>query len=101
MSKLLFLSKGTVAPKDAQKVYFCAHADDVLAYLKPLGEKVLTQGNCVVFYPENADAPFTKDDEVQLAEMQAFIVPVTHRLLSESNRALEKEIPFAIRRQAG
>ena len=97
MAKLSFLSKGFIASQDAQKIYFSAHIDDITLYLENLSEKIIKFDNCVVYYNDVENDVFTEEDEIQLLKMHAFIVPVTSRLLSEKNRALDKEIPFAIK----
>ncbi len=96
MLKLKFISSGSIVPRDAQKIYFSCHEKDLTVYLNDISDIVLEYGNCAVFYNSAPSSSFDEEDKVALSEMQAFIVPVTHRFLSEESRSLNYEVPFAV-----
>ena len=85
-------------PQGKQKVYFCCHPDDFADTFDLLcGDIVSRESNCAIYYEADPHGGYDREELLfQLGEMQLFIVPVTKRLLSEPNRAMELELPFAL-----
>ena len=95
MKVLSYKPQSVKNPQGKQKVYFCAHPDDYLL-LDEIGKEILSRQSCCVWY----DSDPTAECDIQellslLSGMQLFAVPVTTKLLTQSNRAMDAEIKFA------
>ncbi len=97
MSELKYRLLSGDDPQGKQKVYFCCHPDDFADTFDLLCEDIFgRESNCAVYYEADPHGSYDREELLfQLGEMQLFIVPVTQRLLSEPNRAMELELPFA------
>lgn len=93
MPDLLFKTRGMSDPQGKPRVYFCSHPDDFNLYFARVSEELLAKQNCAVWYSPG-DA--TRELELELGQMQLFVMPVTTRLLTTPNRALDWEFPFAM-----
>ncbi|MBQ9746828.1 MAG: TIR domain-containing protein [Clostridia bacterium] len=82
--------------KDTPKVYFCAHPRDFAIYFNEIKEDILAGHNCSVWYDdEPSDGIDMEMRFADLAGMNLFVVPVTAKLMTEPNLAMDSEIPFA------
>ena len=70
-----------------QRVYFCAHPDDLQLYLKPISKEVLSIVNCGVWYDLQSE---------QLDRINLFIVPITTKLLTENSKA-DSDLEYAFK----
>lgn len=91
-----YKTRGMSAPQGKPKVYFCCHPEDFEVYFGPISEEILSFQNCAIWYSD-ADALFNEEYQVELRQMQLFVMPITTKLLTTPNRALDKEFPFATR----
>ena len=58
--------------------------------------QIFNSEDCAVFYLETDTQPEDVEDyEMRLCEMQLFVMPVTTKLLTKANRAMDVEVPFA------
>ena len=97
MSKLQSITRGDTSPQGKPRVYFCAHPREQGEFLPVISRQLLEQCNCAVWYDSEPEEPCNWEDfSLELSQMQLFIVPVTERLLTRSNRAADQEIPFAL-----
>lgn len=85
------------SPQGKPKIYFTSHPSDRTLYLEPISEEILKRHNCAVYYFEDDSSNLDEDHELYLSQMQLFVIPVTEKLLKTPNRALDKEVPYAIR----
>ncbi len=98
MAKLWYKTRGESSPDRKQKVYFSAHPKDY-HLLDGTAAEILEHQNCAVWYDKEPEAEFDeKEFASRLEEMQLFVMPVTTRLLTKPNRALEFEFALAQRR---
>ena len=101
MATLKFKTRGEQTAQGKQKAYFCAHPDDYGQHFEKITEEILgtlekeNNRNCAFFYLEDANAE--RDDEFLfgLKEMNLLVMPVTTRLLTTKNPALDVEFRFA------
>lgn len=95
MSKILCKN---VNLQGKQRVYFSCHPDDFLKYFEGIKSEILAAQNCAVYYDEELTAPFDKQQLFSdLSQMQLFVMPVTTKLLTTKNRALDIEFAFAMK----
>ena len=96
MADFQFRTRGQQSPQGKQRVYFTCHTDDFEKYFEEIQKEILDRQDCAVFYLEpNTQPEDVEDYELRLREMQLFVVPVTTKLLTKANRAMDIEVPFA------
>ena len=65
------------------------------SFFETIVKEILDRQDCAVFYPEPGTQPEDVEDyELRLKEMQLFVVPVTTKLLTQKNRAMDVDVPF-------
>ncbi len=98
MGFLTYKTNGMASPQGKPRVYFCCHPEDFRYFFDAISDELLQyQKNCAVWYP--VDPAFDRSDPEHLADleqMQLFVMPVTTRLLSTENPALDIEFAFAM-----
>lgn len=96
--RLNFKTRGNADPQGRPRVYYTAHPGEHKRYLQPVAEDIFKYQNCAVYYDEEFEKDVSESDLQLLEEMHLFVIPVTTRFLCEKNRALERELPFAVSR---
>ncbi len=94
---LKYKTRGAGSPQGKQKVYLCTCPNEEKLGRKII-EDILSQFNCVVWYDDEPKKTAALKESSFLGEMQLFVVPITFRFLSGSNRAYDQEFPFAIKK---
>lgn len=95
MECLRFYTRQMSSPQGKPRVFFCCHPDDFADCFTRTADRILKEQDCAIWYrePTCRDAvPFS-----DLEQMQLFVMPVTTKLLTTQNRAIDLEFPFAIR----
>ena len=98
MSKMIFYPQG-VNPQGLQKVCFCGNSGDFDRCFEALRQDLfgaVKDRPFVLCRDETPDAPAEEELFLNLGEMKLFAVPVTYRFLTESSRARDVDIPFAL-----
>ena len=96
MSKLNYKTRGGSSPQGKPRVYFCCHPADFEKYFELISEEVLAEQNCTIYYETEPSDPYDEEELFSyLGQMQLFIMPVTTKLLTRKNRAVDLEFPFA------
>ncbi|MBE6763004.1 MAG: TIR domain-containing protein [Ruminococcaceae bacterium] len=95
MATLLYKTRGSASPQGKPKVYLCCHPEDAERFTEAVCDELLQKQNCAVWYLEDPHA--VRDEELldDLKSMQLFVMPVTRRLLSTENPAIDTEFAFA------
>ena len=95
MSVLCYRTRASTSPQGKPRVYFCCHPQEHGCYLDAIAETVLARQDCALWYLEDPESD--RDDTFwsDLSQMQLFVLPVTTRLRTSDNAALE-EFRFAI-----
>lgn len=96
MSSLQYKTRGDSNPKGKPKVYFCCHPEDFDKYFEKISQELLAEQNCAIWYLEGPNAEHDEQFFSDLELMQLFVMPVTSKLLSTPNQALDAEFPFAV-----
>ena len=94
MVYLKYKTRRNEHPQGKARVYFCAHPEDQTRFLPQISSKLLELNDCAVYYAEPSvprNAEFLED----LKDMNLFVMPVTQRLLTTENDALEQEFAYA------
>ncbi len=96
MPKMLYRTRGNALPGGKPRVYFTCHPEDFEKYFDRVCEDILKTQDCAIFYTEDMTAPFTETEQrLDLGYKQLFVVPVTGRLLTTQNRAMNADLAYA------
>ena len=101
MAVLKYVTRGEQTAQGKQKAYFCAHPDDYGRYFEKITNEILdtlakeNNRNCAFFYLEDATAERDEDFRFSFKEMNLIVMPVTTRLLTAKNPALDIEFRLA------
>ena len=96
MATFLYKTKGNANPKGKPRVYFTSHPEDFDRYLDKLCEDVFKTHDCAIYYTESMTEAIDEHDmDADLGQMNLFVVPVTFRLLSQPNRAMDVDLAYA------
>ena len=98
MANFRFKTTGDASPQGKPRVYYTAHPADHARFFEEITNDILSKQNCAVFYldPDDGD-DIDGSYELDLSQMQLFVVPVTSALLTQPNRAMDTDIPIAQR----
>ncbi len=89
-------TRGDSNPSGKRRVYFTCHPKDFEFYFDKVCEDIFKTQDCAIYYTEDMSAPIPEQYlESDLGQMSLFVIPVTHRLLSEPNRAMDFDFAFA------
>ena len=95
---LAYKTRGGANPQGKPRVYFCCHPDDLAQTLDPLCADLFEAEECAVYYTEDMTVPIPEETRVtDLSRMKLFVVPVTLKLLTGPCRAMQDDVPFAMR----
>ncbi len=99
MSFITWHTRGNASPLGKLKIWFCAHSDDVERYLGQISENIydINYLDWAIWYDKEISEDYDDDFLKSLERMELFVVPITQKLLYEPNRAIDVEVPFAIK----
>lgn len=97
MSAFLYKTIANERPQGKPNVYFACHPADREKYFEEYAQKILKIQDCAVWYESEPEEAYDEEDlQLRLAQMQLFVMPVTTKLLTAPNRAMDVEFPFAL-----
>ncbi|MBR3767766.1 MAG: tetratricopeptide repeat protein [Clostridia bacterium] len=80
------------------RVYFTCHPDDFDKYFRKICDDIFRSHDCAIYYTEDMTELFAEEDkETDLGRNNLFVIPVTFKLLSTPNRAMDEDFPYAIK----
>jgi len=96
MPNILFRTRGNSSPSGKPRVYFTCHPDDFERYFDKICEDIFKTHDCAIYYTEDMTDPIPDEDKLtDLGSMNLFVMPVTFRLLSKPNRAMDDDFAYA------
>ena len=95
MAALEYKTRGDSSPQGKQKVYFTCCPMDFEKYFDKVSGQILEYENCAIWY-SRFEAEY-QDIESDLGQMNLFVIPVTTKLLTTSNRTMGIDLPFALK----
>lgn len=96
MSKFAYRTIGNVHPQGKPRVYFACHPEDLSSFLEEYALKILRIQDCAIWYETEYDADYDLEElEAGISEMQLIVMPITTKLLTKPNRAMDVEFVFA------
>lgn len=97
MGKLMYKTIAGAPPRDMPQVYFCANPLDLQDYFATTAAELFEVQSCALWYDADPVHP-NPDWQLELSQMQLFVVTVTSAFLYEDCRARLVELPFALQR---
>ena len=98
MGNFRIKTKHNVQSQGKPRVYFTCHPEDFAPYFERVCEDIFKTHECIFFYTEDMAQPIPAEDmDADLGRSNLVVVPVTCKLLTTPNRAMDSDIPFAIR----
>lgn len=96
MANFFYKTAGNSSPERKPRIYFTCHPKDFSECFEKICEDIFKTHNCAIFYTENMNE---KIDEryldCDLGQMNLFVFPVTEKLLSQNNRAMDFDFKYA------
>ncbi|MBQ3489746.1 MAG: tetratricopeptide repeat protein, partial [Clostridia bacterium] len=96
MATFLYKTRGNSSPERKPRVYFTCHPEDFEKHFEKVCEDIFATHDCAVFYTETMTEEIEeKYKESDLGQMNLFVIPVTFKLLSKPNRAMDSDFRYA------
>ena len=96
MANIIYRTRGNANPKGKPKVYFTCHPVDFERYFNKICEDIFKTHDCTIYYKENMNEIVEDaDKDTDLGSMNLFVVPVTFKLLTQSNVAMDDDLLYA------
>lgn len=96
MESLSVRSKDNVSVSKKPRVYFTCHPDDFADTFEPICDDLFKTHDCAVYYAPDMSEELPPDVRYSgLERMNLFVIPVTRRLLTQPNRAMDEDFPYA------
>ena len=90
-------TKGNANPQGKPRVYFTCHPDDFARSFEKICEDIFATHDCAIYYTADMSTEIPEENRTtDLERMNLFVVPVTFRLLTQPNRAMDVDFRFAI-----
>ncbi len=90
-------TRGDSGPGHKPRVYFTCHPEDMGRYFDKVCKDILKLQDCAIYYTEDMAAAIAPEDrETDLGSVNLLVVPVTCRLLTTPNRAMDEDVPYAL-----
>jgi hypothetical protein len=93
MSLLKYKTNNNTQPNKKQKIYYTAHEKDFNIYFNEISQEILSDYDVAIWY-RDIEKEIKKDNEEEhlsdLSQMNLFVIPVTTRLLTTPNYAVEE-----------
>ena len=82
------------------RVYFTCHPEDFEKYFEIICRDVfeaVKPNGCAIYYTDDMTEVIPDEEkEVDLGRSNLLVVPVTFKLLSVPNRAMDEDVPYAV-----
>ena len=96
MATFLYKTRGNASPERKPRVYFTCHPEDFPKYFEKICEDIFKTHDCAIFYTEDLNEEIEeKYKESDLGQMNLFVIPITFKLLSQPNRAMDSDFRYA------
>ena len=97
MNELKYRTRGNASPQGRSRVFFTCHPADFSRCFDRICEDIFATTDCAIYYTEDMTARLPEETrETDMAQMNLFVIPVSGRLLTEPNRAMDEDFPFAV-----
>ena len=96
MAKFLYKTQNNSSPERKPRVFFTCHPDDFSRHFEKICADIFNTHDCAIFYTKDQNETIEeKYLETDLGQMNLFVMPVTFKLLSQPNRAMDLDYVYA------
>ena len=96
MARFVWETRAGDDPRGKSRVYFTCHPEDFAIYYPQIRKDFFGLKDCALCHRESFLEPLAPEDLMAgLDQMELMVVPVTKKLLTEPNRAMDQDIAFA------
>ena len=96
MADMLCRTNKNINPQGKPRVYFTCHPEDFDTYFDKVCQDIFSAHSCVIYYTEDMTASISEEDlSTDLGSNNVFVIPVTRKLLTEPNRAMDHDFQYA------
>lgn len=96
MPRISYKTKGASQPKGKPRIYFSCHPDDFDNCFEKICGDIFKTQDCVIYYTEDMSEGID-DKDIVIGQNNLFVIPVTFRLLTTANRAIDDDLPYALK----
>lgn len=94
--ELISRAKGDALPYSRMKVFFTCHESDFTKSFERIIEDIWKTSDCVIYYTKDLNASISEEDyRYKIGRMNLFVIPVSLKLLTEKNRAIDSDLRYA------
>ncbi|MCR5093005.1 MAG: toll/interleukin-1 receptor domain-containing protein [Lachnospiraceae bacterium] len=94
----MYITKENVIPADEwPRIYFACHPDDSGLFGR-IRDILFSAIDCVIVHKEYIDAPLDEEAEFLIEQSNLFVIPITYKLLTEPNPAMDEDVPCALQK---
>ena len=99
MTNLKYKTKGDSSPDKKPRVYFTCHPDDFAKSFEKIRKDIFETHDCAIYYTEDMTVAFDEADvDIDIGNMNLFVIPVTSKLLTTPNRTMDFDLKYAKRK---
>ncbi len=99
MTKMRCKTKGNTSPQGKSRVYFTCHAEDFENVFDQICSDIFKTHDCAIYYTEDMDDQISEENkDTDLGSMNLMVIPITKKLLTQPNRAMDYDFPYAIQK---
>lgn len=92
------ITKTNSNPKGKPKVYFTCHPHDVEYCIKKISDDIFKTHDCVICYTESMEEEIScQNMDLDMGIHNLFVIPITRLLLTTPNRAIDVDLPYALK----
>lgn len=96
MDNLKFKTKGDSSPENKPRVFFACHPEDFSKYFSCICKDLFQAQDCAVYYIPDMYEPLEEQERAMILDrMQLVVIPITYRLLTTPNPAMDTYFPLA------
>ena len=96
MADMLCRTNANINPQGKPRVYFTCHPEDFETYFDKVCQDIFEAHSCAIYYTEDMTASISEEDlSTDLGSNNLFVIPVTRKLLTQPNRAMDHDFQYA------
>ena len=96
MANIKYATKGNSLPNKKPRVYFTCHPEDFDKYFNKICDDIFKTHDCAIYYTDDMTEAFDEQNlDTDLGSMNLFVIPVTFKLLTKPNRAMDFDLAYA------
>lgn len=96
MAVLKYRTKNEVNLKEKPRIYFTCHPSDFDKSFNKICKDIFKTQDCIIYYKEDMAVSIPEQDrDIDIGRNNLIVVPVTFKLLTTPNYAMDEELAYA------